>query len=221
MADPTTTHYLLNLPQTTDSMANVANSFNNAWPLITNAPKPKAVVAGSVLPTASYQPGQVIYLQGWKSNFICIGSDPNWGLIWRPIHAKWSPWVSLTLVQLMSDTTNWILATEGRPKYRISNTGEFEIQGAISRAASGTIPNGTITPFNQIPQCLLPDKTLQWSLAMHKSGMSSNNGNYNCKLYFIAPSWTIVVFNNATGTADATTLFFNGIIWQIAIRTDL
>lgn len=224
MTDLKTTHYGINLPVPADSMADILDGFNNAWPLISGAPKPVGVVAGPSNPTIGYTVGQVVYNQAWKSAFILIATDANWGYFWRPLQAKWGPWVSPGTA-IISDTTDYGMATEGPVCFRISNTNQIEFTGGFKRISSpNTLPNGFITsPLTSMPVGARPDKIWQTTLVMHKSGMGNNNGNYYLKAWVTntGGTWNCNIFNNATGTADADTVFLNGFSYQIADRTDL
>lgn len=216
----TTSHYGINLPVPGDSMANVATGFNNAWPVITNAPK----VAGSgsgALPQTGYTVNQIFYSTTWKSAFILLAIDANWGYIWRPIHARWGPWQTVGSA-ILSDTTNYGVSSEWTPMYRISNSGEFQLAGGIKATFVVTFPNGALSILNSLPLNVRPDKAMQWSLPMHKTGMGNNNGNYFWKLALsTAGVWSSTVFNNASGVSDADTVFFWPVRFQIANRTDL
>lgn len=224
MTDAKTTHYGINLPVPGDSMADIADGFNNAWTVITAAPKPAGVVGGPANPTSGYSVGQVVYNQAWKSAFILLAIDANWGYFWRPLQAKWGPWVAPGTT-IISDTTDYGMATEGPICYRISNTGQIEFTGGLKRISSpNTLPNGFLSgTINSLPAAVRPDKIWQTTCVMHKSGMGACNGNYYTKMWITntGGTWNFNIFNNATGTADADTIFLNGLSYQIADRTDL
>ncbi len=220
MSDPVTANYGINLPQPSDSMADVADGFNNAWPIISNAVKPNGTIAGVGMPSSGYTVGQTCYNTTWKSLFILIAIDSNWGYMWRPIHARWGPWV-IVGSGVLNDTVNYESALDWFPAYRISNSGDFELAGGIKRSTP-PMPNGFLTQMNPLPVGCRPDKLMQWECCMHKNGMTTNNGNYYCKLWLTtAGAWEMNVFNNASGTADADEVFFWNVKFQIADRTDL
>ena len=208
-----TPNYNMNLPLVTDSMADVANGFNNAFGIIAAAPV-KTVV--SALPTTgSFNVGDMVYLSTWRSNFMYMGNDPVFGYIWRPINAKWGPWVVMGAL-FISDTSNYQVAVEDSPRYRLSNDGAIELGGGVQKTAAGVLPNGVIG-VGRIPTACLPSRVLIFQATMYKTGLAASNGLYNA-LFSVGPSGTTLnIYNNPTGTADATSVVFNGISWAIGL----
>jgi hypothetical protein len=221
---PVTPNYGINLPQPGDSMADVTDSFNAAWPIITNTPKPKAVVSGIVLPTSGYNVGDVIHLAGWRSNFILLAIDTHWGYMWRPIHAKFAPWINVASA-VLGDAVNYLPSPHSNFSYRISNDGKIYFTGGfISLAAAW--PTGIYNSFLQTPPAVVrPMVNMTWSLPFSKSTMGAYRGNTSAVFEMDASGTNkLTVWNNGPGVGgagDANEIFFNEAGWAMGTRTDL
>jgi hypothetical protein len=149
----TTPNYAFHLSTDLDPMSDVNASLNNNWTKVENVPEQEVV---ATLPAFdfSYAVGARIYHSGYRSTFVLLGRNSFWGNFWRPIQARYSPWIQPNTI--LVDPINYQFGATP-VQYRISNQGKFILRGSIDRVA-GTYPDygATGTALNLL-QSLAPD----------------------------------------------------------------
>jgi hypothetical protein len=160
----TTPNYGMFLPSDPDSMKDVDTNLNNNWTKIENIPRVTSV-ASLPITDFSYSLGARVYHTGLKSIFVLIAQNAAWGNFWKPIQAKYGPWIQ---------PGNSIIANPGtyqfgfNPiRYRISNTAKFIMSGSVDTIASTGYTDMTtaLAPvgLNPLPPAIAPSRRSVWA----------------------------------------------------------
>lgn len=151
------------------NMSDVNTYLNNNWL------KVQGMAAATNLnqipdPFTGYNPGDRIYITPGGSQpsgiYVCMGGDNSWGSIWRPITARYGPWVRPGPVgspnSIIADTSNFFISDSDTPlQYRMTRYGRVQWRGAVqavtywkdvSEAGGGY----NLKVLKQFPKCLWP-----------------------------------------------------------------
>lgn len=212
----TTPNYKLYKPELGkfDTLSDVAINFTNNNTKIINAAKPyKGVYANYAAIPSNFSGvlGDVIYLQDFKSEFIYLGTDSAWGAYFRPVQARYGPWVRIPN-SVITDAS-YSMDTSSPMYYRLSNDGRMELKGGI-KINSGTFPvyaGAALGIMAPLPSNIRPVQDQQWPMGSTPMPTSVTATTFSkTDLSYAGTSFVIRNWNST-----ATSVFFNGVSWQI------
>lgn len=135
-----TPNYNLFLPDDTTKMSDVTTSLNNNWAKI-RALGPAKVVTSLPTTDFSYKYGDRIYHTVSQSIYLCMGSNPDWGVFWRPIHVKYGPWITCAST-VLNDPATFQIGPNQTLQYKISNQNVVLLKGSVTKTSgAGSWPN--------------------------------------------------------------------------------
>lgn len=173
-----TPNYNFFKPDEDDSMADVKKNINDNFRAMLPITKYLSV---ATLPTLVDNPsvGAVVYLTPAQSLYICIVSDTDWGVHWRPIHAPLSPFVALPS-SVVVDPTKW----KSNIKLAFDNMGHIYWKGNFEWVAGGFIPDDT--PFQivkNMPKGIRPAQRAIFPVCTDPQSPFQNDAYRGASLY--------------------------------------
>lgn len=214
-----TTNYVLYKPDDTVLMSSPVPFMKTNWDKIEAIPR-QPIVASLPTTTFTYTHGDRVYLQGYKSTFVCMGSNADWGVFWRPVHVKYGPWINLP-VTILKDQVNYQMDGASPLSYRMTNDGRIIMRGAIGRV-SGVFPDyeATVTDLDLIKSCantegfqVRPSHRGTWEIAGTPQPATPTKAHVAMFVMENTGASYMRVFNNS---AICTVVYFAGVEWDIA-----
>jgi hypothetical protein len=201
------------LPTDSDPMNDVDLSFNNSWSTIAGIPAPNTY---AFLPVTdfSYNVGDVIYHSTTNSIYVLIAQDSIWGNFWRPVEAKYGPWIQPSS-NIIADAATYKFGSTP-VQYRLTNAGSIIWRGSVDTVSASGWANWETTgtahhPLIPVPLDIAPSHTSVYSGAVYPFPASSSKPYMSQMGMFADGHWTFLVWNPGTATGA----FLQGWQWQI------
>lgn len=208
-----TPNYGFYLSTDNDSMADVDTSLNNNWHILEDIPTPLSV---SSLPVTdfTYNLGDVVYHTPTNSIYVLIAQDSIWGNFWRPVEARFSPWIQPSS-SIIADAATYKFGSTP-VQYKLSNTGLIIWRGSVDTVSASGWANWETTgtahhPLLPIPLPIAPSHSSVYTGAMYPFPASSSKPYMTQMGMFNDGHWTILAWNPGTATGA----FLQGWSWQI------
>lgn len=211
----TTPNFDLNLSTDNSAMSDTDSSFNDNW----------VKIAGSVVPPIvdelpitdfSYSVGDKVYHTGTKSIYVLFASNAQWGNFWKPIQARYGPWIQLTSTTI----DNPLIYNIGPAaiQYKICNQAMIYWRGCVqTNVSGGFVDYGTATNpkfFKDLPPAVGPQGRLIFPGAVYPVASSSSKPTIS-QIFYQQGVQAGAIWNPNSSTYPATQLFLDGLTWAI------
>jgi hypothetical protein len=227
MVDEFTANYSMLCPKPVDTMSQriavpdpfLAQNIRDAFERIEAAANP-AIVAAPPLPSAgNFRIGDRLYLSDatYRSSFVLLSKDANWGWIWRPIQAAIGPWHTIPGSAFNGpDSATWASHPTKPLQVALSNKGHCHWRGAIRKSTVGLPNNNSLEIFANMPNGIKHHTVGMYTLAIDPATPQSDVSlaGYKGGRWYIQPDgYNSLRFHNATTAQD---VYFDGLEYVVS-----